>query len=335
MQAFQGCKIVAVWLGLVALSLLSINAPVHAAAANKKIVVIFADFSERMGLFFVAKDQRLFDEQGVDVELVQVRSGPVAIAALAANEAQFYTVSATGSSLGAMAGGLDLAFVAGLVNKLDGYFVVAPKIRTPEDLKGKTIGIQSIGGGIWMFTQMALDHWGLNVERDKIQLRVIGDQSVLAQAMSSGAIDGAVLGYAFSRVVQKNGGRILAELPKLNIPYQGIGMVVRRSLVQSSPDSVEKTLRGLVKAHQFIQDKNNQAAVLGSLRRWLRLPPADGGEELYERMKLLYDRRVSPSADGIQNAIRILSKTDPKFAKLKASELIDDRIARKVERDLQ
>ena len=124
---------------------------------------------------------------------------------------------------------------------------------------------------------MALDHWGLNAERDKIQLRVIGDQSVLAQAMSSGAIDGAVLGYAFSRVVQKNGGRILAELPKLNIPYQGIGMVARRSLVQSSPDSVEKTLRGLVKGHQFIQDKNNQATVLDSLRRWLRLPPADGG----------------------------------------------------------
>ena len=134
--------------------------------------------------------------------------------------------------------------------------------------------------------------------------------------------------------VQKNGGRILAELPKLNVPYQGIGMVARRSLVQSSPDSVEKTLRALVRSHQFIQDKNNQAAVLGSLRRWLRLPPADGGEELYERMKLLYDRRVSPSADGIQNAIRILSKTDAKFAKLKASELIDDRIARKVERDL-
>jgi NitT/TauT family transport system substrate-binding protein len=332
MQAFQGRKIVAAWLGIVALSL-SINAPVHAAAANKKIVVIFADFSERMGLFFVAKDQRLFDEQGVDVELVQVRSGPVAIAALAANEAQFYTVSATGSSLGAMAGGLDLAFVAGLVNKLDGYFAVAPKIRTPEDLKGKTIGIQSIGGGIWMFTQMALDHWALSAERDKIQLRVIGDQSVLAQAMSSGAIDGAVLGYAFSRVAQKNGGRILAELPKLNIPYQGIGMVARRSLVQSSPDSVEKTLRALVRSHQFIQDKNNQTAVLGSLRRWLRLPPADGGEELYERMKLLYER-VIPSADGIQNAIRILSKTDAKFAKLKASELIDDRIARKVERDL-
>jgi hypothetical protein len=34
-------------------------------------------------------------------------------------------------------GGLDLVFVAGLINKLDGYFAVSRKIRTPQDPKGK------------------------------------------------------------------------------------------------------------------------------------------------------------------------------------------------------
>lgn len=63
-----------------------------------------------------------------------MRSGPIAISALAAGEAQFYGVSATGASLGAMAGGLDLAFVAGFINRLDGYLAVSAKIRTPDDL---------------------------------------------------------------------------------------------------------------------------------------------------------------------------------------------------------
>jgi ABC-type nitrate/sulfonate/bicarbonate transport system substrate-binding protein len=310
---------------------ISISSMALAAAPNKKVVIIFADFSERAGVFFVAKDQRFFEEQGVDADVVQVRSGPVAVSALAANEAQFYTVSATGSSLGGMAGGLDLVFVAGLINKLDGYFAVSQKIRTPEDLKGKTIGVQSIGGGIWMFTQMALDHWGLNTERDKIQLRIIGDQSVLAQAMATNAIDGAVLGYAFSQMVQRNGGRILAELPKLNIPYQGLGIVARRSFIKSSPDSVEGTLRALSKSSRFIQDKQNQPAVLRSLRKWLRLPANEGGEELYERMRQVYDRRISPTREGLQNSLRVLSKVDPKFSKLKVEDLIDDRIARKLE----
>ena len=90
----------------------------------------------------------------------------------------------------------------------------------PEDLKGKIIGVQSIGGGIWMFVQMALDHWGLNTDRDKMQLRVIGDQSVLAQAMTTGLMDGSVLGYAFSQVVQRGGGRLLAELPSSTFPIR-------------------------------------------------------------------------------------------------------------------
>jgi ABC-type proline/glycine betaine transport system substrate-binding protein len=78
----------------VALSLTSLSV---AAVPNKKATIVFADFSERSGILFVAKDQRFFEEQGLDAEPVQVRSGPIAISALAAGEAQFYTVSATGA----------------------------------------------------------------------------------------------------------------------------------------------------------------------------------------------------------------------------------------------
>ena len=306
---------------------------VGAAAFDKRVAIVSADFSERAGLFFVAKDQRFFEEQGVDAAVVQVRSGPIAISALAAGEAQFYGVSATGASLGAMAGGLDLAFVAGFINRLDGYLAVSAKIRTPDDLKGKTLGVQSIGGGIWMMTHMALDHWGLSLERDKIQIRVIGDDSVLAQAVMTGAVDGAVLGYTFSRVIPRSGGRILAELPKLNVPYQGTGMVSRRSFIDNSPDTVEKTLKALIRANRLIQDKSNQPAVIRSLRKWLRIPPTQDVEDIYERMSLLYDRTIAPTRAGIQNALRVLSKADVKFAKLKADDLVDDRIARRLEKE--
>src|SRR5688500_1546457 len=128
----------------------------EAAAPLQKVVFVFAGFNERTGFIFVAKDRKFFEELGLDVQIVQVRTGQVAVSALAANEAQFYSVSATGASLGAMAAGLDLVFIAGIVNKLDGDFVVTPKIASPADLKGKSVGIQSIGGGVWTFTMLAL-----------------------------------------------------------------------------------------------------------------------------------------------------------------------------------
>ena len=84
---------------------LAMSSTAGAASAAKKLSIIFADFSERSGLLFVAKYQGIFSDEGLDADIVQVRSGPVAISALAANEAQFYIVSATGSSLGALAAG--------------------------------------------------------------------------------------------------------------------------------------------------------------------------------------------------------------------------------------
>jgi ABC-type nitrate/sulfonate/bicarbonate transport system substrate-binding protein len=307
----------------------------HAATAAplQKIVFVFAGFNERSGFIFVAKDMHFFEEQGLDAQVVQVRNGQVAVSALAANEAQFYAVSATGASLGAVAGGLDLAFIGGIVNKLDGDFVVSPKITSPADLKGKTLGVQSIGGGVWTFTMLALDHWELVPERDKIQFRILGDQAVIAQGLISGAVDAAYLGYTFSKVAQRQGFRVLADLAKLDIPYQGVGIMARRSFLDQSPDIAERTLKAVAKAVAYFQDPANKKSVIGILMKWLRLQRAEEAEAGYEAMRPLYSRRIFPTVDGIRNTVRILSRVDPKFGKLKAEDLVDERIVRKLEKE--
>lgn len=305
---------------------------VDAAAPLQKIVFVFAGFNERSGFIFVAKDMHFFEEQGLDAQIVQVRNGQVAVSAMAANEAQFYAVSATGASLGAMAGGLDLAFIAGIVNKLDGDFVASAKIKTPADLKEQRLGVQSIGGGVWTFTMLALDHWGLVPERDKIQFRILGDQAVIAQGLISGAVDAAYLGYTFSKVVQRQSGfHNLADLAKVDIPYQGVGIVARKSFIDQSPDIAERTLRAIAKSVAYFQDPVNKKSVVASLMKWLRLARVEDAEAGYEAMRPLYSRRIFPTVEGIRNTVRILSRVDAKFSKLKAEDLVDERIVRKLE----
>jgi len=314
--------------------LLTLLSPVsEAGAPAQKIIFIFADSSERPGPLFVAKDQRFFDEMGLDADMVWVRSGPVSVSALAAGEAQFYASPASATTFGAMAGGMDLVFIAGLINKLDGYFVVSPKIQNPTDLKGKILGVQSMGGGIWTFTMLTLSHWGLNPERDKIQFRVLVDQAAIAQAMMTEIVDGAFLGYVFSEMLRRQGYRILAELPKANVPFQQLGVLARRSFVDRSPEIVERVLKALVKAIAFIQDPANKPVVMRSVAKWLRLPRVEGAEELYERMKVLYDRRIFPTKEGVHNALSVLSKVNPKFERLRVEDVVDDRTVRKLERE--
>ncbi|HEY2990722.1 MAG TPA: ABC transporter substrate-binding protein [Candidatus Binatia bacterium] len=305
----------------------------HAASPAAKAVFTFGGLNERSGVLFVAKDVGIFQKHGLDAQVIHVRSGPIGMSALAAGETQFHVGSATGASIGAMAGGLDLAFIAGLINKLDGTFMVAPNVRNPADLKGKRIGVQSIGGGVWMFTMLAFEHWGLSPERDNIQLRVIGDQSVIAQALGSGIIDGAYLGYTFGSQMERQGFRVLADLAKLGIPYQGLGIMARRSFVDRSPDVAERTLKAMIETIRWINTPENKTAVMRSLARGLRLPKVEDAETGYEMMKTLYDRRIYPDVEGLRNVIRLLGRTSEQVRRLKVEDVVDDRIARKLEKE--
>ena len=110
----------------------------RAASVPQKATFTYGGLNERSGVLFVARDAGIFQKHGLDATIVNVRNAQVGMSALAGGETQFHVGSATGTSIGAMAGGLDLAFIAGLINKLDGAFVVNSSIRSPADLKGKT-----------------------------------------------------------------------------------------------------------------------------------------------------------------------------------------------------
>lgn len=63
----------AVWFLIVFLFPISLA---RAASPLQKVVITFAAFNERSTFLFVAKELRLFEEQGLDAQIVQVRSGP-------------------------------------------------------------------------------------------------------------------------------------------------------------------------------------------------------------------------------------------------------------------
>jgi ABC-type nitrate/sulfonate/bicarbonate transport system substrate-binding protein len=314
--------------------LIAASATTFAASSPTKVVIAYSSLNERgSGALLVARDQGLFRKNDLDAHPIFVRSGAVALSALSSGDAQFYFGSANGSVLGSMAGGLDAVFVAGLANKLNGTFVVAPAIQSPADLKNKNIGIQSVGGGVWMITLLALDHWGLDVKRDGINLRIVGDESVMAQSLVTGVVDGTYAGYAYAAMLKRQGFRVLADLIQLGVPFQSTGILARRSLINSSPATVEKVVRSMVEAIAFLQKPANKGSVVASLMKGLHIARKEEAEEGYEIMKSVYERRVYPNVDGINNAIRLLGMTNEKIRQLRAENLVDDSIVRKLEKE--
>ena len=304
-----------------------------ALAPPARVVITPAGFSEREGLLIVAQNQGFFRKYKLEVQLVLMPNAPIAFSALSAGESHFYFGTASGTSLGAILNGLDGVFVAGFINKLVGAFAVGKEIKTPNDLKGKQIGVASLGGGNWMYTMLAFDHWGIDPKRDNITFRIIGNTGVRAQSIATGIIAGSMLGYTFAAHLRRDGYPILADVADLNIPFQDTALYTRKSFVAQHPETVENVIRALFDALVFIQEPANKNAVLKDLAQWLRLSKTEDALEGYEFMRKMYTRRIYPTVDGIRNAIRVISLTNEKFRGLKAEELVDDRIVRKLEKE--
>ena len=317
---------------LTLLAFILVPGSIHAAALTK-VLLTTGSVSEREAAVYVAQEQGYFKKYGLDVQFVQTRNGPVGMAALSSGESQFHWGSVTGANLGAIAEGADIVFVAGFINRLTGMFMAQSKIKTPSELRGKSIGVNSLSGGGWIFSMLTLDHWGLSPERDKIQFRSLGDQSVMVQGLMAGTVDAALVGYAHGRNLQNKGYTVLADVEKLPIPYQGSGLMSRRSFMRAQPAVAESVFRGLIDAVNFIRNPANKAEVMRAVAKGMRLAKVEDAEEGYKSLPTIYEQKIYPSVDGIRNVIRLLGATNEQIRKLKAEDWVEDSVLKKLEKE--
>jgi hypothetical protein len=65
----------------------------------------------------------------------------------------------------------------------------------------------------------------------------------------------------------------------------------------------------------------------------MRLPRVEDAEEGCHSMAGLYEKKIYPSVDGIRNVIRLLGMTNKKIRRLKAEDLIDDGVVKKLDKE--
>ncbi len=93
------------------------------AAELPVVRIAHGAFNEKVAALWVAAEQGFYRKQGVNVEVINIRSGPQTMAAIASGDIQIaYTIP--GSLLSAAAAGLDVVFFGGIVNRADGDFVL-------------------------------------------------------------------------------------------------------------------------------------------------------------------------------------------------------------------
>jgi ABC-type nitrate/sulfonate/bicarbonate transport system substrate-binding protein len=285
---------------------------------------------ENPAVLWVGVEQGFFRKHGLNVEVIYMRVGSLAASALVSGDVNAVLTSSN-AVLNLAAGGLDVVIIGSLFQHPDGDFMARPEFKRPEDLKGKLIAIQSIGGGGWANNMLALDYLGLDPDRDNIRFIVLGDQPSRIQALETGRAQASWMGSTFSAPLKKKGYTIMVDLSKAPIPYVGSSLVVRKTAAHQNPKTYDALLKGTIDALRFFQKPENKPAVLKTMAKHLRLNRPEDAENGYNAMVSAYSIDMKPKPEGLQKIYTILSRTNPKLSTLKPETILDTTFIQRIQ----
>lgn len=300
------------------------------AQSSQTFRVSYGGYNETAAPMWVGIDKGIFRKYGIDASMIQVRSGALSVAALVAREVEAVW-PAQSTILSTVFGGVKLGCIASPINRIPRLLVVRKDITGVNDLRGKVIGVQSIGGGFWLQTMIILDALGVDPERHGVKFRVIGDGPVIAQALMSGNIDAAALTYSLSEPALKAGFRSLVDAAELTAPYQGPSMCALKEVLAGRQEFFQRLTRGLAEATAFILQSANKAEVIKSLMKHLRLAKAEEGESSYKVLRLMTTLDLTPNPAAFKIVQRIVAKVNPKIAQVEIDQIIDASYVRQLE----
>jgi len=271
---------------------------------------------------WVARDKKIFDKYGLDVQLIFVSGGTLATQMLAAGEIQV-AAAAPASLVSLIAGGEKIVLFLGISNTSPFTLVGQPNIKKGADLKGKRLGTARFGGSSHTSALIALEHLGLNLKRDNVILLQTGLDPERMAALEAKALDAAMLQRVATKVMVGKGYTPLLNLSRAKIPYQNTVLAAKRDFVSSRSKVGENLTRAIVEGYAYTFNRENKQAVKEVIARNLRLRSADEAEDFYLEALEELDRKPYPTVEGTKTVIKYVGERNPKVASLRAEELID------------
>ncbi len=301
------------------------------AVAAGPVLIAYGGFNETMAPMWVGVEKGLFRKYGVDARVLQTRSGQIMMATLATGGASLVW-AAPSSALNSTAGGMKVGCFAAGNNRLSRELIVRKGIESIEDLRGKSFGVQSIGGGGWLSTMVSLDALGLDVDKYKLNMRVIGDTGTQTQALLTGNIDAAVLPYSYAEMAKRAGARSLADVGALKVVYQATIMC---SLKDSGSITLETHIaltKGLIESLIYILEPANKREVAAILKRNLRLAKDEDGEASARTAQLqMPNIEVGLNVDSWKTVRRLVARINPKVQDVDLDQVLVSSVMQNLE----
>ena len=211
---------------------------------------------------YIAYENGYFTEEGFDVNLI---SADFETRKIGLNNGSIPIVNGDFQFFPSIENGINVKVVDGLHEGCI-KFAVRPDsdIKTVEDLKGKKIGVDEIGGTPHQVASLWLENAGISADPSKNEVTFLpySDGNLEFEALASGEIDVAAMWDPLGSIHEKAGDvKIIFDLGK--DPYFAdhfcCFLYASTKILDEKPDEVAALLRAYRKAQEWIYENPEQA----------------------------------------------------------------------------
>jgi NitT/TauT family transport system substrate-binding protein len=302
--------------------LVVVHAPLLNATAQdkppKKIYWGVSTLSPNLWIPWIAKEAKIFEKNGLDVEPVLLRGSGQTSQAMVSGSLFASSVAQPAVMLADL-NGADLVNVAHGIAAQGSKLMVKPEIRKLEDLKGKKIGISSLGSAGDLLFGYVLRKYGIDTNREVFWLAV-GNTAERLQALYSGSVDAADLTFPADAQAERKGFRVLLDAKK-EIVYPTASVVTRRKTIREDRDTVMRFVRSYVEGIAFL--KQNKEFSQKVLAKYLRTNDPEYLEGAYTIFKQDFIATPYPITKGLEAIYDIVAFRRPEIRSHSPEEFVD------------
>lgn len=273
---------------------------------------------------FMAQELGLFEKHGLKVDLQLIDGGTASAAALVAGQTQVGNFGGTEAMSGFIAGS-DIQVLALFVPVTPWQMLAKADYKSPADLKGKVVGVASVGGSAYVAAQVSLQGLGLDPNKD-VSIQAFGSTANLTKGMLGGAAYAGPGHPPDTTALLAGGFKVIYDLASQKVPATDNCTIVLKSWADKNKTAVQGYIDAEIEA--IAAAKKDKAKTIEVLAKLLKLGTTKDKDALSQTYDFYIGTIIPayphPDVKAFQATRDTLVATNAKAKDFDVTKVIDD-----------
>ena len=302
----------------------------RASHAQEKLTVSYSSVDAPNANWHIAQEKGLYQKYGVNAESIFITSSTTNVTSLVAGSVKVGNISG-GAIANAAVGGANLVVLSSFINTLPYELIVHESIKSPQALKGKSLGISRVGSSSDVAARVLLKALGLEPDKDVAILQV-GGSPERAAAFRTGKIAAFTSPPGTIQLAKGMPHRVLITMSDLHkrFPFPYVCVTTTKSWLASNRDTAKRIMMALIDGAHFFKTRKEDSKKI--FAKYSRQNNEAYLENAYNEVVKLFERVPLVTREGMDIQIKEALARRP-GATLRVEDIVDESILNELEKE--